>query len=241
MDIGEQMLICGAEVRRAEDSIKRMCRSLGAHRVDVFIITSNMIVTIYDSAGNAFTQTRQIMGIGTDIERLHRLNALSRRICQERLTIEQIRATYDDILKVRSYPFWAECLAYAVIAASFTLFFGGTPIEAVVSFFVGALLKFVVVLTSKAVTNKIFARFIATYVSCALAYAGVKLGLIPNIDKVMIGNIMMLISGVGLTNALRDLFIGDTITSLLRLIEAVLTALAIAAGYFLFVCTLGGI
>ena len=46
-------------------------------------------------------------------------------------------------------------------------------------------------------------------------------------------NIMTLIPGIGLTNALRDLFTGDSIAGLLRSIEAVLTALAIAAGFYL--------
>ena len=59
------------------------------------------------------------------------------------------------------------------------------------------------------------------------------------VDKVIIGNIMSLVPGIGLTNALRDLFTGDSIAGLLRSIEAVLTALAIAAGYFL-VTVLGG-
>ena len=59
-------------------------------------------------------------------------------------------------------------------------------------------------------------------------------------DKLIIGNIMTLIPGIGLTNALRDLFTGDSIAGLLRSIEAVLTAFAIAAGYFL-VIVLGGV
>ena len=102
-------------------------------------------------------------------------------------------------------------------------------------------MKFVVTLSDKTLMNKIFSRLAATFLACALAFASVKLGWIANIDKVIIGNIMLLIPGVGLTNALRDLFTGDSVAGLLRLIEAVLTALAIAAGYFLFVCTLGGL
>ena len=54
-----------------------------------------------------------------------------------------------------------------------------------------------------------------------------------HVDKVIIGNIMTLIPGIGLTNAIRDLFTGDSIAGLLRSIEAVLTALSIAAGYYL--------
>ena len=57
----------------------------------------------------------------------------------------------------------------------------------------------------------------------------------------LIGNIMTLIPGIGLTNALRDLFIGDSIAGLLRTIEAVLLALGIAAGYFLVTIFVGGI
>ena len=72
MDIGEQMMFSGAEVHRVEDSIKRMCLALGAHRVDVFIITSDMITTIYTEDGRDYTQTRRIISSGTDIERLHR-------------------------------------------------------------------------------------------------------------------------------------------------------------------------
>ena len=59
-------------------------------------------------------------------------------------------------------------------------------------------------------------------------------------DMVIIGNIMVLIPGIGLTNAIRDLFVGDSIAGLLRTVEAILLALAIGAGYFLFVWMMGG-
>ena len=36
LNIGEQMLISGAEVGRVEDSIRRICMAYGAVRVDVF-------------------------------------------------------------------------------------------------------------------------------------------------------------------------------------------------------------
>ena len=45
MDIGEQMLLCGAETHRVEDSVTRMCLALGAERIDVFFITTSMVAT----------------------------------------------------------------------------------------------------------------------------------------------------------------------------------------------------
>jgi len=49
-----------------------------------------------------------------------------------------------------------------------------------------------------------------------------------------------LIPGIGLTNGLRDLFVGDNISGFLRTMEAVLLAFSIAAGYILVRLLFGG-
>ena len=240
MDIGEQMLLSGAEVHRAEESVQRMCSAFGAVRTDVFIITSSMVVTVLDENGNTYTQTRRITSTSTDFEKLHRLNKLSRKICEKHLTEEEIVSEFEWVQTRKTYPFWLECIAYAVIAGAFTIFFGGNVTEMVVSICVGAIVRFGILLCDTTVKNKIFSKFFSAAVATFLAYISVKSGIICSVDKVIIGNIMSLIPGIGLTNALRDLFTGDSIAGLLRSIEAILTALAIAAGYFL-VAVLGGI
>ena len=60
-------------------------------------------------------------------------------------------------------------------------------------------------------------------------------------DYIIIGNIMTLIPGVGFTNALRDLFVGDMFTGTIRTVEAVLLAIAIAVGFAIPDLLLGGV
>ena len=241
MDIGEEMLISGAEIHRVEDSMNRILTSLGAKRVDTFIITSSMVVSVYDADGEVFTQTRRIINSGTDFERLHRLNALSRRICSGDVTSEMIPEELERISKTKTYPLWLEFLCYSLIAGAFTLFFGGTVWQAAVSFAVGAIARLILLLSDKTVKNKVFSKFAASFAVTALSYITVVLGLPEGADAVIIGNIMPLIPGIGLTNALRDIFTGDSITGVLRCIEALLIAVAIAAGYFVFVLLSGGV
>ena len=50
-------------------------------------------------------------------------------------------------------------------------------------------------------------------------------------DSIVIGNVMLLIPGLALTSALRDIIGGDLITGSLVMIEAVLKAVAIAIGF----------
>lgn len=239
MDIGEQMLISGAEVHRVEDSITRMCHALGAVRVDVFIITSSMVVTIHTNDGNTYTQTRRVTVTNFDFERLHLLNDLSRAICEKNLTVQQIEERLNAVKACKGTQTRVEMLCYAVIAGAFTLFFGGNITEMLISLLIGAIVRSSLFFSEKIISNKIFEKFFATVIITLSALLTVKCGWIERVDNVIIGNIMTLIPGIGLTNAIRDLFTGDSIAGLLRSIEAVLTALAIAAGYFL-VTVLGG-
>lgn len=240
MDIGEQMLLCGAEVHRVEDSIERMCRAFGAERIDVFIITSSMVVTVFMDSGEKYTETRRITGSGTDMEKLHRLNQLSRRICTQKMSVSEIKKEYTECVGSKPYPVWLVCLSYGMIAGAFTAFFGGEIQDIVLSPIIGIAISLITYFAEKIVMNKIFVKFLCSFSVSALAFLFLKLNWITNVDMVIIGNIMVLIPGIGLTNAIRDLFVGDSIAGLLRSVEAVLIALAIGAGYFLFVWMMGG-
>lgn len=241
MDIGEQMLLCGAEVHRVEDSVNRICHAFGAVRADVFIITSSMVLTVHGEDGCIHTQTRRIQSLGTDFHKLDRLNRLSRKICSQGMTLEEIRAELESIKAGKPYPFWVECLAYATISGSFTLFFGGDWRQFLVSVLIGIILRFVVLLSDQTAGNPVFSKFLSSFFLTAAAFFFVRVGAITSADKVIIGNIMLLIPGIGFTNALRDLFMGDSIAGALRLMEAILLAVALAAGYFLFVLAAGGV
>ena len=51
---------------------------------------------------------------------------------------------------------------------------------------------------------------------------------------------MLLIPGVALTNSIRDVISGDIVSGMLRFAEAMIIALAIAAGYILVSVVFGG-
>ena len=160
MDIGEQMLICGAEVHRVEDSMTRICHAFGANRVNVFIITSSMVVTVYTEDGESYTQTRRITGTGTDMEKLHRLNQLSREICSKELTLEELREKYEACINNKTYPFWLVSFCYALIAAAFTAFFGGTVTEIVFSPVIGFVTSLLTLFSDRMGVNKILEKFV---------------------------------------------------------------------------------
>ena len=75
------MLQCGAEIFRVEDSLYRMYKSYGFVKYDVYVIPSNIQVTVESPEGEILTQIRHIESTGADYDRLNYLNALSRYVC----------------------------------------------------------------------------------------------------------------------------------------------------------------
>ena len=56
----------------------------------------------------------------------------------------------------------------------------------------------------------------------------------------MIGDIMLLIPGIAMTNSVRDILVGDTISGIMRLIESLVWAGALACGFMSAIWILGG-
>lgn len=241
LDIGEQMQVSGAEIYRVEDCIQRICRAYGATDVDVFTITSSIVLTIQDPSGNRWTQTRRIEKAENNLDLVDRLNRLSREMCQKRLSYEAYQQQFQKIMALPRYPQWVECIFYAVIAGAFTLFVGSTLRDALVSLLVGAALKGAVHINRSLRFNRVFSSILASFAVSALAFLAQWIGLASNADQIVIGNIMLLIPGAALTNSLRDMISGDTMSGILRFMEACIVALAIASGYILAGFVLGGI
>ena len=233
LDIGQYMLQSGGEVSRVEDSIRRLCLSFGAERADVFTITSSIVVTIYAKHFGAVTQTRRITGSQYDLHRLELLNQLSRRICAEHLSLEETREALKEIENDRQDSFSLQILTYVLISSSFTLFFGGSALDAAASGVIGVALKCLDRLIRRTKANAFLSALLCSCLGGLLAGLAVKYHLGDNVEMISIGNIMLLIPGVALTNSLRDMFSGNTISGLMRCIEAVLLALTIAFGFAL--------
>lgn len=233
MTIGEQLLAGGAEVSRVEDTIKRLCKAFGAQRVDVFTITSSIIVTISSEEFGVLTQTRRIEGMQYDMHRLERLNQLSRKLCDQpqSMSLPQIEEQLRQIEAEKGYSFCEMLVLYALVSASFSVFFGGSAKDAIASALIGMMLKCLQHGLAVVRINHFLSTFICSILGGLGALLLVKIGLGESAYYISIGNIMLLIPGIALTNGIRDMFSGDTISGLLRFAEALLLSVVIAFAF----------
>lgn len=242
LDVGEEMIVCGAEVSRVEDSIERMCESYGApyDRINVFIITSNIQVTLETPEGRILTQIRRLIRHGTNFDKLDYLNDLSRYICEHQPEHDEIQERLKDVMSRPEPRRLLKIFGAVIIAASFTVFFGGDWLDSIAAGFVGLVIVLMELYFASHEPNQIIYNFAVSFVSGVAALLLHQIGLGNHVDKIMIGGIMLLIPGIAMTNSVRDMLIGDIMSGWLRLLNAVLIAGAIACGFALSIILIGG-
>lgn len=241
LNILKMMTEAGAEIYRVEESAKLIFKAYGFKNVDVYATTSNIIVSVEAEDNTIKTHTKMMDKISINIEKIHLLNNLIRDITAQKPPYQYIESEIEKIEQLKRYPVIANVLFYGVVSGAFYFFFGGrTFIEFLISILIGICTGIINFFFDKLNCNKIFAKFILSFVAAFAASVFNMAGIVFNVDYLIIANIMTLVPGIGFTNSLRDLFVGDNITGVLRLIEAGLSALAIACGYVAVSAVFGG-
>ena len=240
MDVGEQLLISGGEVSRVEDTISRILNAYGADRVDVFAITSMMVTTAIWPDGSVITQSRRISSSQKNMRRLQALNSLSRRICSEHISVEVANEEFEKILATsgnRKLLIWIGSIL-AVI--SYTAFFGGTWQDVLIAPLIASVIYLSQLASERLGGNRILSNVLSCFVASTVAFLAVSWGLKGSVESIMAGGIMVLIPGISMTSAVENLMLGDTLSGLLGVLEAAMTALALAGGYAMAVLLVGG-
>lgn len=230
MDIGDSMLTVGAEVNRVEDTVIRICRAYGVV-AEVFSVTSLIIATARTKEGNTFTQTRRNLTRGTDFRRLEDYNALSRYICTNLPSVEEIKEKKAAIDRRNTHKLVYITSGHIFGVGGFVLLFGGGLVDCAVAVAIALVMMIMGRYLRPPDSNVLIYNLVCSVMASALAIGALKSGIPISLDKVMISDIMVLIPGMAITNSIRDMFCGDIMTGLLRFSEAVLVSAAIAAGF----------
>lgn len=230
VSLGYELAMSGAETFRVEESISRVLSAYGVES-EVFAIPNYLVVTILDDARKPITRMRRIGTHGNDLDAVEKFSALSRAYCNRRPEpkegIQWMEHVRGMILK---YSFPMELLGDFIGAGFFALLFAGNWIDAIWGGLCGIIVGLVSRLLESQKANPFFRTIAASFSMALVAYTLGALGLTPNPDAVTIGALMLLVPGLLFTNAMRDIIYGDTNSGINRVVQVMLTAIAIALG-----------
>lgn len=238
LDIGENILRCGGESHRIEDTVQRICTAYGAIDTNVFALPSLVVAGVKMPDGSTATQVRRVYKTSNNMYKLDEMNSISRDVCNGVIALEDVEEKIHTALHTKPFPKYLSIVGGVVAAAGFAVFFGGNLWDALAAAIAGF---FVSVMNRQKINliNKMLYTVAESFVGAICGLLLVHFGIGQNIDMVMIGTIMLLIPGLAFGNAVRDLLFGDTVSGIIQLVQAVLTAVMVAFGFIVAIMLFG--
>lgn len=228
-EMGRHLVQSGAEIYRVEDSITRLMHAYGYQEIEVFAIPSCIILNIMHE-GHNYTKSIRIRSSAIALDKLDKLNDLCRRVCRETPDVDTCFSLLQEITTGPLYSQLTSYLAHGFVAVFFTLFWGGTVLDAFIAFASGAAVKFANTSLGRMNTNIFFTNVCSSMLMASIPLALQILGLNIHMDMIIIGAIMLLVPGIAITNVMRDMIVGDFLTAMSKLTEVLIISLALAIG-----------
>lgn len=236
---GRLMIEGRSEMYRVEDTMLRIARNAGINDPRVFATPTCVFMSL---DGGKLSQMKQIRDRNINLELVDRVNELSREFATKKIDLSELKNRIIKVANAPSFPMWMQIIGAAVLSATLMVLFmddydwvdfPGAALVGAIGFW--AYYEF------KKYTK---VRFLSELIA-AMIMGGLALGLnylYPKmiIDNILIGALMTLVPGLAMTNALRDLFMGDLLSGIVRMCEAFLSALALGGGVGLVLKFVGG-
>ena len=231
LNIGKDMINSGAETDRAEDSMYRMLESYELEQCSVFAIQSNIQATIKPKGGHFMTQIRRIHKIEFNYDRLDYLNNLSRYICKNTPSIEEIQEKYAEVLNRRPQPEYLKYAAAVLGGVGFGVYFGCDWMDTIVGIIICAAVEvYLGNILDKREHHLVVYNLVLAFLSGAAVFLAAGAGFGHHPDRIILGLNMVLISGLGVANGIRDMINRAYLSGIVNITNSCMGAIAIACG-----------
>ncbi|MBW6409893.1 threonine/serine ThrE exporter family protein [Clostridium weizhouense] len=241
---GKIMIESGAETYRVEETICRICTSFGVDEADSFVTPTGVMVSVTHK-NQVLTLVKRVTSRGVDLNKIDKINTLSRRTQTNKMTLDDFNKELIKIAKGDRYSNFFTLIWSGISAGSFAILFGGNYKDFFAATLIGLIIKIIFIKCENLNLNEFFINCLCGGVCALLTIILIKFNLNNNLDKTIIGSLMLLVPGLTITNAIRDTIAGDFLAGITKISEAFLVAVSIAVGsgavLSIFINKLGGI
>jgi len=228
--IGISLLNSGASCSRIRIAMARF--AVAFHCVPhITIGPKSVSLTLNDKKGiTIFNGTHSSSAQGINFKIISGISRLSWIVAREKLSFEELKKRVGELSVLKHYPRLIILSFVSLADAAFCYTFGGSATEMIITF--GA--TFFGLFVKQQLIKYAFSPYICTYLAALAAslFAGAfhVAGLTVTLENAFATCVLFLIPGVPLINSFTDLIEGNILNGIVKGVNALIYALAIAFG-----------
>lgn len=235
---GRIMMESGSEVYRVEDTMNRIAVNGGVPESTSYVTATGVFMSLTKLH---YTQIENVGERSINLEKVAAVNQLSRTFAEKDISLS---ALYQQLKRIDhetpEFPLQLQIFSACFMSAMLMILYGGNWQSFLATLFIGGLGYATKIMVKRKINIRFLDTFVASLVIGFSALIASHIFLNTQLDFIFIGAVMPLVPGVAITTSLRDILAGHMISGLVRVIEAIIIAAAIAIGIACILSTFGG-
>ena len=239
VNLARQMIVSGANLERVHLAVEVICKAYGLQDISIYFLSSYISLGAYDPEGHYSSRQVSIPSAGIHLERLRSLNQLSYKVAEITPKPKTLMQMLERALQVKEYNTLVVLLGRICAMSCLSIMFGGSvrelfPVAAVV-----ALLHFLMPILENSGLDRIVSNALTMCIAACAALMFVYSGFSNNMPVIIITISMLVIPGIPLVNAMRNLFCGREINGILQLLKIFIETMALGMGMYVAIAMFG--
>ncbi|MBQ7543951.1 MAG: threonine/serine exporter family protein [Synergistaceae bacterium] len=239
VNLARQMIVSGANLERVHLAVEVICKSYGLRDVSIFFLSNYISLGAYDPEGNYSYRQASIPPAGIHLDRLRKLNQLSYKIAEITPQPKLLDKMLHRAMDTKSYSNLVVLLGRIVAMSCLCFMFGGTVNELFPVAAVTALIHFLMPVLENSGLDRIVSNALTMYISASAALMFVYSGFSSNLPVIMITVSMIVIPGIPLVNAMRNLLCGRENNGILQMLKIFIETMALGMGMYVAIAMFG--
>lgn len=224
----ESVLSDGAETYRVEETIATVFRAYGMSDYDSHVMPTGIVLFVKAPDGTTLTRIHRVRTRATNLGRLADVVSFTREL--ESISPEEALQRLEAIRKSTAFSSLTLAVAAGLMCGFFSVLFGGSMRDFLVSFSIGFLTRLLANSLSTIHLTEFFTNMVGGAFAALVAMGASHMFADLHQDKIIAGAILLMTPGLAFTNAIRDTIAGDLVAGGARAMESLVNTFGIAFG-----------
>ena len=227
---GKILLSSGAEISRTEDTMNYIARAMNFKDLEAYVSNRGIFATAKKVDGTELTRICNVPEVDINLSKIESVNALSRRITQKNITIEEIESELNQIDTMSDYSFFWRLVAYTLGASGFSYAIGSSITDSIIAGIIGLILGVYMCTIKRILSSDVLITILGSILIALLGNLFIHFELGSNLSVILLGAMIDIVPGVPFVNAIREYSQNNYNTGITLMMGALLTCISMAVG-----------
>ena len=227
---GKILLSSGAEISRTEDTMNYIARAMNFKDLEAYVSNRGIFATAKKDDNTEITRIYNVPEVDINLSKIESVNALSRRITQKSITIEEIESELNQIDTMSDYSFFWRLVAYTLGASGFSYAIGSSITDSIIAGIIGLILGVYMCTIKRILSSDVLITILGSILIALLGNLFIHFELGSNLSVILLGAMIDIVPGVPFVNAIREYSQNNYNTGITLMMGALLTCISMAVG-----------